>query len=60
MKKKKKAKKGEQTKAVNAGLVGFVAGINLTSSETIEEGEDSMYSLASGFATRMHKRAASS
>ena len=57
--KKKKAKKGGQTKAVGAGLEGFVDWTNPTASEPTEKREDDMSSLTAGFAARMCKRATS-
>ena len=60
MKKKKKAKKGGQTKVVGAGLKGFRGWTDPTASEPNEEREDDMSSLATRFVVRMRKRAASS
>ena len=57
--KKKKAKKGGQTKAVNVGLEGFMHWTDPTTSKPVEEREDDMSSLAIGFATRMLKRVVS-
>ena len=59
-KKKKRENKGEQTKAADAGLKGFMDWTDPTASELAKEGEDDMSSLAIGFVARMRKRAASS
>ena len=59
-KKKKKAKKGEQTKAAGARLKGFVDWTDPTASEPTEEREDNIFGLAAGFAEQMRKLAASS
>ena len=59
-KKKKKAKKGGQIKAVDVGLKSFVDWTDPTASELAEKREDNMFSLAIGFSSRMHNRAASS
>ena len=54
-KKRKKAKKVEQTKVVSVGLEGFMDWVDPISSEPAEKREDDMSSLLVGFATRMHK-----
>ena len=58
--KKKKAKKGGQTKATGTGLEGFGDWTDPTASEPAKEREDDMSSLANGFAAQMRKRAKSS
>ena len=60
VKKKKKAKKGGQTKAVGAGLKGFMGWMDPTASDPDEEREDDMSSLDTRFVARMCKRATSS
>ena len=58
--KKKKAKKGGQTKAASARLEGFVDLKDLVTSELVEEMEDNMFNLVVGFAVRVCKRVVSS
>ena len=60
MKKKKKAKKGGQTKAIGTGLKGFRGWTDPIASDPNEEREEDMSSLASRLVARMRKRAASS
>ena len=61
--KKAKKKKGKittgQVKANDAGLEGFVDWLDPPASDSAEEMEEDMFSLASGFAVRIRKRAAS-
>ena len=60
--KKKKGKIGKkvgQVKVASAGLEGFM-GVDLIANELADGREDDMSSLATRFATRMHKKAASS
>ena len=52
-KKRKKAKKVGQIKAVDAGLEGVMDWVDLISSAKVEEGEEDMSSLAVGFAEQM-------
>ena len=52
---KKKKKMTKHTKVAGAGLEGFVDWMELTVSESIEEGEAEMFSTVVGFATRMCK-----
>ena len=54
---KKKKKKTGQIKVASAGLEGFMDWKDLTVSESGEEREAEMSSLATGFAARIHKRA---
>ena len=55
---KKKKKKARRVKAVGKGLEGFVDWTDPIDSESDEEREDEMSSLAAGFVVRKRKRAA--
>ena len=57
--KRKKAKKVGQIKAVSIGLEGFMDWVDLISSEPVEEREDDMSILDARFVARMRKQAIS-